>query len=88
MLLICLILLFVCGLVNFYFSVQILQKVSSPEKKVSFFEIRWQVHKNLRKYCALTRAESGRVGSAFYGYWGTLLLLLVCLMAIFATAFH
>ena len=87
MLLTCLIVLFAAGLVNFYFSIQILRRVSAAEIKISFFEIRWQVHKNLRKYCELTRAETGRMGAAMYGYWVTVILMLASVMTIFALAF-
>ena len=87
MLLIGLILLFAAGLVNLYFSIQILRRVSAAEIKISFFEIRWQVHKNMRQYCQLTRAENGRVGAALYGYWVTLILLLLAVMTLFAGAF-
>lgn len=87
LLLIGLILLLVAGLTNLYFSIQILRRVSAAEVKISFFEIRWQVHKNLRQYCQLTRAENGRVGSALYGYWLTLSLLLFAVMILFAVAF-
>ncbi len=86
MLLICLLSLLLIGLVNFYFSILILRKVSAAEIRLSFFEIRWQVHKNMRKYCQLTRAETGRIGVALYGYWGTVILLLLFLLAVFALA--
>ena len=87
MLLASLIVLFAAGLVNFYFSTQILHRVSAAEIKVSFFEIRWQVHKNMRKYCELTRAETGRTGAAIYGYWVTVILMLASVMTLFAAAF-
>jgi len=64
-------------LVNFYFSIQILRRVSAAEIKISFFEIRWQVHKHLKKYRELTRAESGRTGFAWYGYWFSLAAMLI-----------
>ena len=86
MLLTILLLLLAAGLVNFYFSIMILRRVSAAEIKISFFEIRWQVHKNVRKYCELTRAEMGRVGGALYGYWVSLALMLIGLMAMFAVA--
>ena len=86
MLLVGLMSLFVAGLTNFYFSIQILRKIAAAEIKISFFEIRWQVHKNMRKYCDLTRAETGRIGLSFYGYWMTVLWLLVSLMGIFGLA--
>lgn len=67
---------FVLGLVNFYYSVQILRRVAEEDGKMNFFELRWQVHKQMKKYCQLTRAESGRVGVACYGYWLSLILML------------
>lgn len=82
MLLVGLVSLLITSLVNFYFSTQILRRVSAADIKVSFFEIRWQVHKHLQAYCRLTRQDSGRVGGAFYGYWATLLLMLLSVVAI------
>lgn len=61
---------------NLYFSIQILRRVTEAEIKVSFFEIRWQVHKHMKEYCRLTRQDNGRIGAAFYGYWLTLLSML------------
>jgi hypothetical protein len=74
--------LLVTSLVNFYFSIQILRRVTAAEIKVSFFEIRWQVHKHLKNYCRLTRQDTGRIGAACYGYWVSLLLMLVSVVAI------
>ena len=75
-----LITLLFASLVNFYFSIQVLRRVTAAEIKISFFEIRWQVHKHMKTYCRLTRQESGRIGAAFYGYWLTLLLMLAALV--------
>lgn len=82
MLLAGLISLLVTSLVNFYFSIQILHRVSAAEIKSGFVEIRWQVHKHLKAYCRLTRQDDGRIGGAFYGYWGTLVLMLLSLMVV------
>ena len=82
MLLVGLVSLLVTSLVNFYFSVQILRRVTAADIKVSFFEIRWQVHKHLKAYCHLTRQDSGRIGTAFYCYWVSLLLMLLSLVTI------
>lgn len=82
MLLFGLISLLFTSLVNFYFSIQILRRVTAAEIKVSFFEIRWQVHKHLKDYCRLTRQDEGRIGRAFYGYWSSLLLMLISLVLI------
>ncbi|MBE9486004.1 MAG: hypothetical protein IMY82_02400 [Chloroflexi bacterium] len=79
-----LIVLGLSSLLNFYFSIQILRRISAANIKISFFEIRWQVHKNLKNYCAITRADSGRIGWAFYGYWTTLVLTLGAVVTILA----
>lgn len=76
--LILLILLFCFSLVNFYFSIQILRRVSAAKIKISFFEIRWQVHKHLKKYRELTQIETGHTGFAWYGYWMSLAIMIVC----------
>jgi hypothetical protein len=71
---------FLCGVVNFYFSIQILRRVAEHDGKMNFFEIRWQVHKKMKPYCRLTRAEQGRIGNAFYGYWISLILLVTAIL--------
>ncbi|MCK5914150.1 MAG: hypothetical protein KAG12_09740 [Desulfuromusa sp.] len=78
MLLILLLSLLFFSLVNFYYSIQILRRVSAAEIKISFFEIRWQVHKHMKKYRQLTRAENGRTGLPWYGYWLSLTAMIVC----------
>ncbi|MCK5782804.1 MAG: hypothetical protein KAH06_00010 [Desulfobacterales bacterium] len=78
MLLILLILLLFFSLTNFYYSIQILRRVSAAEIKISFFEIRWQVHKHMKKYRQLTRAETGHTGLSWYGYWLSLALMIIC----------
>jgi len=60
------------GLANFVCSVLILRRLAAADIKVSFFEIRWQVHKHLPTYRRLTEAATGRVGLAYFGYWGSL----------------
>lgn len=72
-----LLLIFV-GLINFYFSLQILRRIAATQVKIGFIEIRWQVHRHMKQYCRLTRAETGRIGSAFYGYWLSLAAMLAC----------
>ncbi|BCR06146.1 hypothetical protein DESUT3_32150 [Desulfuromonas versatilis] len=71
-----LILLVLAGIVNFVFSFLILKEVAGENAKVNYFEIRWQVHKHLKTYKSATRAKTGRVGSAYYGYLGSLGLLI------------
>ena len=85
MLLTLLILLLFFSLVNFYYSIQILRRVSAAEIKISFFEIRWQVHKHMKQYRQLTRAETGRSGFAWYGYWLSLVVMLICVCWLFVS---
>ena len=85
MLLTLLILLLFFSLVNFYYSIQILRRVSAAEIKISFFEIRWQVHKHIKKYRELTRAETGHTGFPWYGYWLSLFLMIACGCWLFVT---
>lgn len=74
----------VFSLINFYFSLQILRRVSESNGKMSFFEIRWQVHKHMKKYRILTRSDDGHIGYAYYGYWLSLILMLVCIFGFFS----
>lgn len=50
---------------------------------MSFFEIRWQVHKQMKKYRTLTRSDAGHIGYAYYGYWVSLILMLACVLGFF-----
>ncbi len=78
-----LILLVLFAFLNFYYSIQILRRISNSEVNVSFFEIRWQVHKHMGKYKQLCRSEDGHLGVAWYGYWCSLFLMFVSLVLIF-----
>lgn len=78
-----LILICVLGLINFYFSLRILRRVAESDGKMSFFEIRWQVHKNMKTYRTLTLNEAGHIGYAYYGYWLSLLLMLIFILGLF-----
>ena len=83
MLLTGLVLLLVSGLANVYFSIQILRKVSAAEIKISFFELRWQVHKHLKVYKQLCRQQDGRLGYEFFGYWLSLAVMIVSALLMF-----
>jgi len=87
MLLTLVVVLLCSGLVNLYFSTQILRRVSiaSTDVQVNFWELRWQVHKYMKKYCQLTREESGRIGFSWYGYWGSLIVLMSSLIWLLVT---
>jgi len=84
-----LIVLLALSLVNFYFSIQILRRVSAAEVKLSFFEIRWQVHKHMKQYRELTHQDTGKIGSAWYGYWLSLIAMIatgILLYVLWATS--
>ena len=76
--------IFLFGVINFYFSLQILRYVAKTEVKMNFFELRWQVHKQMKLYCQLTRAQMGRTGGAWYGYWISLFLMLATILWFFS----
>jgi len=61
------------GALNLACSILILRGMSAAGIKVSFFEIRWQVHKHLKTYRQITLNESGKVAWPYYGYQGSLL---------------
>ncbi len=77
------ILLFASSLVNVYFSIQILRKVSSAKVKISFFELRYQVHKHLPKYKQLCYEQRGRLGNEYYGYWLSLAVMILSALIMF-----
>ena len=72
-------LLLLAGLVNFYCSLQILKTIStgSPEEQMNFWELRWQVHKFMKRYRALTRQGSPRDRFIWYLYWISLALMIL-----------
>ena len=71
------------GAANLAFSILLLRTLAASGIRVSFFEIRWQVHRHLKTYKELTRRRSGRVGSAYYGYVGTAAALVVFAILLF-----
>ncbi len=73
------------GIVNFVFSFLILRELATENIKVNYFELRWQVHKHLKTYKKITREKSGRIGAAYYGYLGTLGILVVSGLLFFAS---
>ena len=70
------------GLLNFYYSIQLLRRVSIANIKISFFEIRWQVHKHMKSYKEITRSEDGKLGFAWYGYWLSLIAMLITIVCL------
>lgn len=58
----------VTGALNFICSILVLRGMTGAGIKVSFFEIRWQVHKHLKTYRQVTLEGSGKVAWPYYGY--------------------
>lgn len=79
-----LVVIFIFGVMNFYFSIQILRRVAKTEVRMNFFELRWQVHKQMKLYCQLTKSETGRIGGAWYGYWISLVIMLMTILWFFS----
>ena len=73
-------LLLAAGLGNYLCSLLILRTMARSGAAVGRFEMRHQVHKNLRAYRQLTLKRDGRVGLPWYGYYLSLLLLLVAMV--------
>lgn len=65
------------GVANFLFSIRIIRELAAAGVRVGFYEMRWQLHKHLGTYKKLTVDKTGRVGWPFYGYWGSLGLMLL-----------
>lgn len=61
------------GALNLACSILILRGMSAAGTKVSFFEMRWQVHKHLKSYREISLSQSGKVAWPYYGYRGSLL---------------
>ncbi len=56
------------GIFNFFCSILILRGLTQAGIKVSFFEIRWQVHKHLKSYRKITQESSGKTAWPYYAY--------------------
>ena len=63
------------GLFNFACSLLLLSGLAEAGIRVSFFEIRWQVHKHMKTYRQVTREASGKVAWPYYGYQASLLAM-------------
>jgi len=48
------------GILNFVCSILILRAMARAGIKVSFFEIRWQVHKHLKQYRKISLDSTGK----------------------------
>jgi hypothetical protein len=57
---------------NLICSILVLRGMAATGIKVSFFEIRWQVHKNLKAYRQSTLERTGKGAWPYYGYQGSL----------------
>lgn len=56
------------AVLNLICSILVLHGVSAAGIKVSFFEIRWQVHKHLKTYRQITLEKRDKVAWPYYGY--------------------
>ena len=66
----------VAGILNFVCSILILRAMTRAGIKVSFFEIRWQVHKHLKQYRKISLDNTGKVAWPYYAYRGSLVGLI------------
>ena len=68
--------LFYCFLaaasLNFVCSLLILRSMAQAGIKVSFFEIRWQVHKHLKQYRETSMQNKGKIAWPYYVYQASL----------------
>lgn len=64
--------LLVTGLLNFACSLLLLRRLVEAGVKVSFFEIRWQVHRHMKTYRQVTTETCGKVAWPYYGYQASL----------------
>jgi hypothetical protein len=64
------------GLLNFICSVLLLRGLAEAGINVSFFEIRWQVHKHMKTYRKVTTETTGKVAWPYYGYQASLLAMI------------
>jgi hypothetical protein len=82
-----LLLFLLAGMVNFVYTLIILRELAAEKQGLTFFDLRIYVLRNLKTYRAITRDKYGRVGSAYYGYLTTLVLMILCaIMALGALA--
>lgn len=65
------------GIANFLIAIHITRVLAGAGVRVGFYEMRWQLHKHLGTYRKITVEKAGRVGLPFYGYWGSLGLMLL-----------
>jgi len=82
---ICFILFLISGMINFAFSIRILRDLSAAGIKVGFYELRWHIHKHMKRYREISRDSSGRPAIAYYGYIVTLVLLVLFGLLTFAS---
>lgn len=60
------------GILNFICSILILRSMANAGFKVSFFEIRWQVHKHLKQYRDICIKNNGKTAWPYYAYQASL----------------
>ncbi|MDF1581047.1 MAG: hypothetical protein P1P74_09760 [Desulfuromonadales bacterium] len=75
----------IAGIVNFVSSILILRGLAKHDVNVSFFEIRWQIHKHLKTYRRLCRTANGAIEWPYYAYWISLTVMISAATVLFAT---
>lgn len=75
----------IAGIVNFVSSILILRGLAKHDVKVSFFEIRWQIHKHLKTYRRLCRTTQGTIEWPYYAYWISLTVMISAATFLIAT---
>ena len=68
------------GGINFACSILILRGLARIGIKVSFFELRWQIHKHLKVYRQKYLEQTGQTPWPYYSYWATLAGMFVSLI--------
>jgi len=61
-----------CALLNFLCSLLLLRTLIRAGIRVSFFEIRWQVHRHMKTYRDVTAGQTGKIAWPYYGYQASL----------------
>jgi len=64
------------GIFNCICSILILRELAKAGIKVSFYEMRWQVHKHLPVYRQTSLANTGKIAWPYYGYQASLVAMI------------
>ncbi|MEJ2471230.1 MAG: hypothetical protein P8Y96_08920 [Desulfuromonadales bacterium] len=72
MIVFCFVAFLLAGVINFTCAILLLRRLAAAGIKVSFFEMRWQVHKHMKTYRQLTAGTTDRAAWPYYGYQASL----------------